>query len=92
MSELNLSADARRRLWQCYSLLLRLADEAEKNSAADSELWTGHKSAAATGANKLARRDHDNPEAGLRQAESEEQAQQQAPGVPTPLEAAGAAK
>ena len=92
MSELNLSADARRRLWRCYSLLLRLADEAEKNSAADPELCTGHESAAATEANELTRLDHDNPEAGLRQVESEKQAQQRPRGVPIPLEVAGTAE
>ena len=92
MSELNLSADARRRLWQCYALLLRLADEAEKNSAADSELWTGQEPAAATEANELTRLDYDNPEAGLRQVASEGQVRPQAPGVPIPLEAAGAAE
>ncbi len=37
MSEFNLSPDARQCLWRCYSLLLKLADQAEKD-AAGSEL------------------------------------------------------
>ena len=32
MSELDLSPEARRRLWQCYSLLLRLAEEADEDT------------------------------------------------------------
>ena len=67
MSELNLSADARRRLWKCYSLLLRLAEEAEKNAATDSELCEGHESAAAAETNDLIRLDNDTSRAGSRQ-------------------------
>ncbi len=52
MNELNLSADAKRRLWQCYSLLLRLADKAEKNTPADPKLREGHESATTTEANE----------------------------------------
>ena len=37
MSESTLSPDARRRLWQCYSILLILAEEAENNMA-DTEI------------------------------------------------------
>ncbi len=47
MNEFNLSSDARHRLWQCYSLLLRLADQAEKD-AADSKIGQGQKPAAPT--------------------------------------------
>jgi hypothetical protein len=32
MDKIDLSPEARRCLWQCYSLLLRLADEAENNT------------------------------------------------------------
>jgi hypothetical protein len=32
MSQNNLSPDVRHRLWQCYSLLLSLAEEAEKEA------------------------------------------------------------
>jgi hypothetical protein len=73
MSELNLSNDARRCLWRCYSLLLRLAEEAERDTAADPELVKGHESAAATEANELTRPDHDTPEAWSGQMEAEVQ-------------------
>jgi hypothetical protein len=71
VSELNLSADAKHRLWRCYSLLLRLASEAEKNTATDSELCDGHESATVTEANELTRLDNDTPESELRQAGAE---------------------
>ena len=64
MSEFNLSSDARRRLWQCYSLLLKLAEEDEKNAATDSELCERHESATATEANELTRLDNDTPKDG----------------------------
>lgn len=73
MNELNLSADARRRLWQCYSLLLRLADQVEKNTAADSPALQSTESAAATKANELTQPGNDTSEAGPRQMEAEEQ-------------------
>jgi len=67
MSEFNLSADARRRLWQCYSLLLELPEEAEQNTAADSELCERQESATATETNELTRLDNDTPKDGLEQ-------------------------
>ena len=72
MSELDLSSsEARRCLWQCYSVLLRLAEEDEKNTAADSEVCEGHESATATEASELTRQDNDTPETGRRQTEVE---------------------
>ncbi len=47
MNELNLSPDARHRLWQCYALLLRLADQAEKD-AIGSKIDEGQESAPPT--------------------------------------------
>ena len=38
MSEFELSPEARRSLWQCYALLLALADEVEKETGSDDEL------------------------------------------------------
>jgi hypothetical protein len=70
MSELNLSADAQRRLLQWRSLLLSMAGEAEENAAADSVLCEGHESATATEANELTRLDNDTLEAGLGQMKS----------------------
>jgi hypothetical protein len=52
MNELNLSADAKRRLWQCYSLLLRLADEAKKNTPADPKLRKSRESTVTTKADE----------------------------------------
>jgi|GEM_PF-5460554 len=48
MSELKLSSDARRRLLQCYALLLSLAEEAEENTHTDSELCKDQESAMET--------------------------------------------
>lgn len=42
MDTLELSPIARRRLWQCYLLLLELADQAEEEAVLDSELDENH--------------------------------------------------
>ena len=65
------SPEARRCLWPCHSFLLRLAEEAERNTAADSEVYKGHESAAATEATELTRQDNDTPEAEPGQIEVE---------------------
>ena len=77
MNEPNLSTEARRRLWQCYSLLLRLADKAEKNTAADSGLDKGHESAAATRANELTRLPNDTSQANFGQMEADKQSRRE---------------
>lgn len=48
MSELKLSPEARNRLWQCYALLLRLAEEAEKKSTGEGASKEDRRLAAAT--------------------------------------------
>lgn len=42
MDTFELSPIARRRLWQCYLLLLELAEEAEEDAVLDSELDENH--------------------------------------------------
>ena len=59
MTEINLSSDARRRLWQCYALLLELADEAEQNTTAESELCEDLESATPTEPNELTQSEND---------------------------------
>jgi hypothetical protein len=75
MKELDLTVDAQRRLWQCYSLLLRLAEEAEQNTAADSELCERQESATATEANESTRHDNDTSKLEPGQTKSELTAQ-----------------
>ena len=48
MSETVLSTEARRSLWQCYSLLLRLADKAQRRTTADPGLPASREPAEAT--------------------------------------------
>ena len=48
MSERILSTEARRSLWQCYSLLLRLADKAQRRTTADPGVPASREPAAAT--------------------------------------------
>jgi hypothetical protein len=57
MGELKLSPEARRRFWQCISLFLTLADEAEKNIAADTESDETSELATKAEQNKLTRTD-----------------------------------
>jgi hypothetical protein len=53
MNEFTLSPEGRRRLWQCYTLLFRLADAAEESNATDSELCEDQGSTAGSAAKKL---------------------------------------
>jgi hypothetical protein len=69
MKKLNLSPEERRRLWQCYSLLLRLADEAEENNVTDSELCEGHELLAVIEVDEATRLDDDAPDVKLEQIE-----------------------
>jgi hypothetical protein len=55
MSELELSTDARRCLWRCYSLLLKLAEEAEKKTGTDSNTCRDQESVEAKDAAELTR-------------------------------------
>ena len=48
MSETVLSTEARRSLWQCYSLLLRLADKAQRRTTAGPGVPASHEPAGAT--------------------------------------------
>jgi len=47
MSETILSTEARRSLWQCYSLLLRLADKAQRRTTAGPGVPASHEPAGA---------------------------------------------
>ena len=71
MGELELSPEARRRLWQCYSLLLQLADEAEESITTDSELIEDNEPATETGVNELIQPDNDTAEIDLEQTEQQ---------------------
>jgi hypothetical protein len=52
-----------------------LAEEAEKDATADSELWKGQDTGAATEAKELCQLGYDTSEAGLRQIEAIEDAE-----------------
>jgi hypothetical protein len=70
MSEFNLSPDARQCLWRCYSLLLKLADQAEKD-AAGSELDGNHEPPAVNEAQELPHHSSDTVEEGSIQSDME---------------------
>jgi hypothetical protein len=76
MSEPSLSPNARRCLWQCYSLLLRLAEEAGRNTT-NSEVREGERSETGTGADELTCPDRQGSRSRLWQTELEEQAEHQ---------------
>ena len=63
MSETNLSTEARRSLWQCYSLLLRLADKAQRRTTADLGVPASHEPAGATETKASPRLSTDSPRA-----------------------------
>ncbi|MFC1975677.1 hypothetical protein ACFLXQ_04715 [Chloroflexota bacterium] len=72
MSEFNLSPDARQCLWRCYSLLLKLADQAEKE-AAGSELDSNYDPTAVNEAQELPHLSSDTVEEGPIQVDLEKQ-------------------
>lgn len=67
MSEHTLSPEAHRRLWQCYSLLLQLADEAEESITADTDLIEDNEPATETEVKELIQPDNDTAEIDLEQ-------------------------
>jgi hypothetical protein len=70
MNELNLSPNARRRLWQCIMLLLKRAHEVEKTTTADYQPNEGLEPAMANEANKLTQQGHTTAEVGLEEIET----------------------